>query len=63
MVITMKRQLKDPELESGARPVGPEVAVSCPASQHYWLYLESMKIMDGVMFCKFSRKDGTRENI
>ena len=52
-----KRQQEDPDigpilkwLESGARPVGPEVAASIPATQHYWLYQESLKIMDGAVF-------------
>ena len=65
-----KRQLEDPDigpvlkwLESGARPVGPEVTASSPATQYYWLYWESLKIMDGVLFHKFSRKDGTGEHI
>ena len=65
-----KKQLEDLDigpvlkwLESGARPVGLEVAASSPATWHYWLYWESLKIMDGVLFCKFSRKDDTGEHI
>ena len=46
-------------LESGARPVGPEVVASSPATWHYRLYWESSKVMDGVLLHKFSRKDGT----
>ena len=65
-----KTQLEDPDtgpvlkwLESGARPIGLEVAASSPATWHYWLFWESLKIRDGVMFCKISRKDGTGEDI
>ena len=65
-----KKQLEDPDIgpvlkwvESGARPVGPEVTASIPATWDHWLYWESLKIMDGVLFCKFSRKDDTGEHI
>ena len=66
-----KKQLEDPDigpvlkwlLESGARPVGPQVAASSPATWHYWFYWESLKVMDGVLLCKFSRKDGTGEHM
>ena len=49
-------------LEKGVRPVGPKVAASSPATQHYWLYWESLKLIEGVLFHKFSRKDGTGEH-
>ena len=61
-----RKQMEDPDtspvlkwLEKGIRPVGPEVATSSPATQHYWLYWESLKIIDGVLFQRFYRKDGT----
>ena len=44
------------------RLVGPKVAASSPTTQHYWLYWESLKLIDGVLFHKFSRKDGTGEH-
>ena len=46
-------------LEKGIRPVGPKVAASSPTTWHYWLYWESLKLIDGVLFCRFSRKDST----
>ena len=49
-------------LEKGMRPVGPKVAASSPTTRHYWLYWESLKLIDGVLFCRFSRKDGTGEH-
>ena len=65
-----KKYLEDPDigpilewLESGASPVGPEVAASNPATWHYWLFWELLKIMDGVLFHKYSRKDGTGQHI
>ena len=65
-----KKQLEDPDigpvlkwLASGARPVGPQVPASSPATWHYWLYWKSFKIMDGILFCKLSRKDGTEQHI
>ena len=65
-----KKQLEHPDicpilkwLESGARPVGLVVVASSPATRHYWLFWESQKIMDGVLFCKFSGKNGTGEHI
>ena len=64
-----KKQMEDPDtspvlkwLEKGVRPVGPEVAASSSATWHYWLYWESLKITDGVLFQKFYRKDGTGEH-
>ena len=52
-----KKQLEDSDispvlkwLESGSRPIGPEVAASSPATWHYWLYRGSLKITDGVLF-------------
>ena len=62
-----KKQMEDPDigpvmrwLEKGVRPVGPKFAASSPATQHYWLHWESLKLSDGVLFCRFSRKDGMR---
>ena len=49
-------------LENGVRLVGPKVAASRPTTQHYWLYWESLKLIDGVLFLKFYRKDGTGEH-
>ena len=64
-----KKQMEDPDigpvmkwLDKGVRLVGPKIAASSPVTQHYWLYWESLKLIDGVLFCGFSRKDGTGEH-
>ena len=44
------------------RPAGPKIAASSPATQHYWLYWESLKLIDGVLFHGFSRKESTGEH-
>ena len=60
-----KKQMEDPHispmmkwLEPGERPVGPKLASSSPTTWHYWLHWESLKLIYGVLFCRFSRKDG-----
>ena len=64
-----KKQMEDSDIspllkwmEKGVRLVGPDVTASSPTTQHYWLYWESLKMIDGVLFCKFYRKDGTGDH-
>ena len=64
-----KKQMEDLDigpvmrwLEKGVRLVGPKLAASSPTTQHYWLHTESLKLIDGVLFHRFSRKDGTGEH-
>ena len=60
------KQLKDPDIaplikwkENGRRPMGKEVSSSSPATHHYWLYWDALFLTDGVLFCKFAKRDGT----
>ena len=55
-------QPSDEMVGEGVRPFGPKFAASSPTSQHYWLHWESLKLIDGVLFCRFSRKDGRGEH-
>ena len=64
-----KKQMEEPDispvmkwLEKGVRPVGPKFATSSPTTQHYWLHWEYLRVIDGVLFCRFSRKDSTGEH-
>jgi transposase InsO family protein len=45
--------------ESGARPHGPVVCKSSPATRHYWNLWDSLELRDGVLFRTFYRKDAT----
>ena len=60
------KQLKDPDIaplikwkEDGKRPIGKEVSSSSPATCHYWLYGDALFLTDGVLFCKFMKRDGS----
>ena len=60
------KQLKDPDIsplirwkEDGERPSGKEVASTSPATHHYWLYWDALFLMEGVLFRKFAKRDGT----
>ena len=43
-------------LDKGVRLAGPKFAASSPATWHYWLQWESLKLIDGVLFCRFSQE-------
>ena len=62
------KQLRDPDIapiiewkEKGSRPSGQEVAASSPTTKHYWLTSGLLSLEDGVLLCKFSKRDGTGE--
>ena len=40
-------------------PLGPGLAASSPATQHFLLYWDSLQLIEGVLFWKFYRMDGT----
>ena len=61
-----EKQLQDPDIapiikwqEEGKRPFGPMVAVTSPATHHYWLYWDNLCLLDGVLFRKFEKRDGS----
>ena len=61
-----EKQLKDPDLapmikwkEDGNRPFGPTVAATSPATRHYWLYWDNISLIEGVLFRKFEKRDGS----
>jgi len=63
-----KKQMNDPDIgcvikwiESGKRPFGPDVVSASPVSRHYWNYWHSLSLKNGLLFRKFSKKDGTGE--
>ena len=61
-----KRQQDDPDIgpvlewmKSGSRPAGSEVQHLSPASRHYWLYWDSLTMVDGLLYRRFTKKDNT----
>ena len=66
---TLKRmQEKDPDIglilqsmESGERPLPAVVSKESPATRHYWIQWDKLKIKDGLLFRKFHKRDDTGE--
>lgn len=61
-----KKQLEDPDvapvltwIEAGDRPYGPEVCASSLATRHYWNSWSSLVVSNGVLFRRYTKKDGT----
>ncbi|XP_064620321.1 uncharacterized protein LOC135483366 [Lineus longissimus] len=61
-----RHQAKDPDIgqilswfETGTRPFGAVVCEASQATRHYWNCWDSLTLTDGILFRKFSRKDGT----
>jgi transposase InsO family protein len=59
-------QISDPELtnviewlKAGIRPPGAEIVGCSPAVRHYWNYFNSLEYVDGLLYKKFHKVDGT----
>ena len=59
-------QIKDPDIgpvfswkQQGPRPSGSIVSQSAPATRHYWILWESLKIKHGLLFREFLKKNGS----
>ena len=50
-------------LEKKSRPFRAEVEAASPATCHYWLYWDSLQLIEGVLFQKFHRRDGTGDHL
>lgn len=63
-----RKQMQDPDispviqwLEKGKRPHGTEVCSASPASRHYWICWDSLKLKDGVLYREFYKRDGSNK--
>ena len=59
-------QHQDPDLapvvewkKSGVRPLSSETQRMAPATRHYWLYWDSLELIDGVLCRRFTKKDNS----
>ncbi|KAL3884095.1 hypothetical protein ACJMK2_030317 [Sinanodonta woodiana] len=43
------------------RPTGTSMATTSPVSRHYWLLWDSLAVIEGVLFKKLFRRDGTEK--
>lgn len=62
------KQREDSSLEpileallSNKKPSSAEMEAASPASRHYWLLWENLRVVDGVLCKSFSKKNGTGE--
>lgn len=46
-------------MRAGIRPSSRDVATASPATRHYWLLWDSLKLQDDVLYRNFHKKDGT----
>ena len=44
-------------------PQGKEVSSTSPATRHYWLYWDALFLTEGVLFCKFAKRNRTGHHI
>ena len=61
-----KKQMEDVNIsptlaweEKGVHPYGPKVWASSPMTRHYWLHWETLFLQDGILYRKFTKRDGT----
>ena len=61
-----QKQQEDPDIgpvlewkKTGSRPASSAVRHHSPATRHYWLYWDSLTLVDGLLFRRFTKKDNT----
>ena len=61
-------QEKDPDIgpiyrwvTTGNRPHGNDVTMESPESRHYWILWDSLRLVDGLLYKQFLKRDGTGE--
>ena len=63
-----KLQMEDPDIGpivaaklEGKRPRSQDMVTHSPATRHYWIIWDSLRLQDGILMKKFLKQDGTEE--
>ena len=63
-----KMQDRDPDIgpiyrwvTTGNRPHSNDITMESPETRHYWILWDSLKLVDGLLYKQFLKKDGTGE--